>query len=64
VPIVTEPPLVGVDEPREAAPDRTPRPAAAPCIEIRVAGAVVRVPVGTDGALLMEVLRAVRASAA
>jgi len=32
-------------------------------IEVKLAGAVVRVPVGTDGALLTSVLRAVRASA-
>jgi transposase len=35
-----------------------------PTIEIRLAGAVVRVVVGTDGSLLTDVLRAVRASAA
>ncbi len=64
VPIVTEAPPVAADEPREAVPERVGKPAAAPCIEIRLAGAVVRAPVGTGGALLTEVLRAVRASAA
>lgn len=62
VPIVTEPPLVGADAPREAALERS-RPAVAPSIEVRLAGAVVRVPIGADSALVTEVLRAVRASA-
>jgi transposase len=35
-----------------------------PTVEVRLAGAVVRVAVGTDAALLTAVLRAVRASAA
>jgi hypothetical protein len=34
------------------------------CIEIRLAGAVIRVASGTDCALLADVLRALRASAA
>ena len=47
----------------------TPEPAAAPArgtpaIEVRLAGAVVRVAPGTDGELLTTVLRAIRASAA
>jgi len=41
----------------------TAKTASAPVIEIKLAGMVVRVPVGTDRALLTEVLRAVRASA-
>ena len=65
VPIVTDAPPVGADERREIAPDQAARPATVPpSIEIRLAGAVVRVPVGTDGALLTQVLRAVRTSAA
>ena len=50
----------------EAAPP-TPAmhvPPAAPAVEVTLAGAVVRVAPGTDGALLTAVLRAVRASAA
>ena len=43
--------------------DRTTR-TSTPTIEIKLAGAVVGVVVGTDGTLLTEVLRAVRASAA
>ena len=39
------------------------RPALAPVIEIRLAGAVVRVVAGTDDAQLRAVLRAVRTSA-
>jgi transposase len=35
-----------------------------PAIEIRLAGAVLRVGAGTDAELLMTVLRAIRASAA
>ncbi|MBV8868199.1 MAG: transposase [Acetobacteraceae bacterium] len=42
----------------------TGRPAPHACIEIRLAGAVIRVARGTDCALLAEVLRALRASAA
>ena len=42
----------------------TARTASAAVIEIKLAGVVVRVGVGTDRALLTEVLRAVRASAA
>ena len=65
VPIVTAAPLAEADEARAAsvgqAAQRT-RPA--PCIEIRLAGAVMRVPVDTGGTLLTEVLRAIRASAA
>lgn len=53
VPIVTD---VVPTSPRTAAP-------AAATIEVRLAGAVVRVVSGTDAALLASVLRAVRASA-
>lgn len=64
VPIVAQPPPVSSDgAAAEPASDRTSKPAAAPVIEIRLAGAVVRVAVGTDCTLLAEVLRAVRASA-
>lgn len=64
VPIVADAPPGGVGERPEVAPGQGAKPAAAlPSIEVRLAGAVVRVPVGTDGALLTEVLRAVRASA-
>ncbi|WP_196796282.1 hypothetical protein [Acidiphilium cryptum] len=38
------------------------RTRSAPCIEIWLADAVMRVPVETDGTLLTEVLRAIRAS--
>ena len=64
VPLVSKAPLVAADDGREVTPHRAAMPAAAPSIEIRLAGAVIRVPVGTDGALLTQVLRAVRASAA
>ena len=65
VPIVPAAPLAETDEGRAVsvgqAAQRT-RPA--PCLEIRLAGAVMRVPVDTGGTLLTEVLRAIRASAA
>ena len=68
VPIVAETPTAS---PVTAAEDaiaptakRTAKAASAPVIEIKLAGMVVRVAVGTDPALLTEVLRAVRASAA
>lgn len=62
VPIVTEAPA-GVVEAvtNEMNPDRTSKTRTT--IEIRLAGAVVRVVAGMDGSLLTEVLRAVRASA-
>lgn len=52
--------------PEEAAPkrERPSKAAAASSIEIKLAGAVIRVANGTDAALLAEVLRAIRASAA
>lgn len=65
VPVVTAAPLADTDEGCAVsvgqAAQRT-RPA--PCIEIRLAGAVLRVPVDAGGTLLTEVLRAIRASAA
>jgi transposase len=48
-----------------AEPSAAPRePVSPPCIEIRLAGALVRVSSDTDPALLVMVLRALRASAA
>jgi transposase len=65
VPIVAEtPPMAAGEDPVEPSTSRMARTASAPTIEIKLAGAVVRVAVGTDGVLLTEVLRAVRASAA
>ena len=52
VPIIAEPPTVVSER------------SGAPLIEVALAGAVLRVPLGTDGALLTTVLRAIRASAA
>lgn len=51
------------------APAPTPEPVTAPVrslptIEVKLAGAVLRVAPGTDGELLTMVLRAIRASAA
>ena len=57
------PVAVGEDAVRPAA-KCTAEAASAPVIEIKLAGMVVRVTVGTDRGLLTEVLRAVRASAA
>ena len=48
----------------DAGDDRATRAASAPAVEVKLAGAVVRVASGMDGALLTAVLRAVRASAA
>jgi transposase len=58
-------PIVAESQPEAIAPatERAAKSAAAPVIEIRLAGAVVRVAVGTDCTLLADVLRAVRASA-
>jgi transposase len=57
VPIVAEPPA--------PTPELTAAPArAAPAIEVRLAGAVLRVEPGTDRELLATVLQAIRASAA
>jgi transposase len=47
-----------------ARPERSSKGAAPPSIEIKLAGAVVRVTGETDTTLLAEVLRAIRASAA
>jgi transposase len=58
VPIVAETPSLSLPEP-VAAPARVTPP-----IEIKVAGAVLRVAPGTDGELLTIVLRAIRSSAA
>lgn len=58
VPIVAEAPAPLLSEPA-AAPAR-----ASPAIEVKLAGAVLRVAPGTDGELLTTVLRAIRASAA
>lgn len=65
VPIVTEASPGSIEaEASEANPDGASKPMSSPSIEIRLAGAVVRVVVGTEGSLLTDVLRAVRASAA
>lgn len=65
VPIVAEtPPTAAGEDTIEPGTSRQARTASAPTIEIKLAGAVVRVANGTDGTLLTEVLRAVRASAA
>ena len=68
VPIVAEAPAplpvtIGEDAVGPTSKCRA-KTASAPVIEIKLAGMVVRVAVGTDRALLTEVLRAVRASAA
>ena len=68
VPIVAEerptlPVTVGEDAVGPTGPC-TAKTTSTPVIEIKLAGTVVRVAVGTDRALLTEVLRAVRASAA
>lgn len=69
VPIVSE--MADNAAPMRDGPDAAARTArsskgaaAATSIEIKLAGAVVRVATGTDTALLADVLRAVRASAA
>ncbi|HYZ64936.1 MAG TPA: transposase [Acetobacteraceae bacterium] len=68
VPIVSEmadaPPLT--KDVQDAVPktERSGKGAGGSSIEIKLAGAVVRVTPGTDAALLAEVLRAIRASAA
>jgi transposase len=68
VPIVSEMAdnLVPTSDVQDAAPrmERSSKAAAASSIEVKLAGAVVRVGIGTDTALLAEVLRAIRASAA
>jgi transposase len=62
VPIITEHTAVTPASSIKAA-SKPARAAVASSIEIALAGAVVRVAADTDGALLVEVLRAVRASA-
>jgi len=62
-PIVVEPPASKTVQAAVPTPDRLAKSDAAPVIEIRLAGAVVRVAVGTDCRLLADVLRAVRVSA-
>ena len=57
VPIVAEAPTPTLE------PTGAPAPTA-PAIEVRLAGAVLRVETGTDRGLLATVLRAIRASAA
>ena len=68
VPIVAETatasPVTAAEDAVGPTAKRTAKAASAPVIEIKLAGMVVRVAVGTDPALLTEVLRAVRASAA
>ena len=57
-------PLVAEAAPPTPAMTVAPVPPSVPAVEVALAGAVVRVAPGTDGALLTAVLRAVRASAA
>jgi transposase len=64
VPIVMEPSSDAADGKPERVPERAAKRGSAACIEIHIAGAVVRARAGTDHVLLTEVLRAVRASAA
>ena len=66
VPIVSATACPMVTEAVPPTPAMTAPPVApsAPAIEVTLAGAIVRVASGTDGALLTAVLRAVRASAA
>ncbi len=59
VPIVPAAPPAGPEPSSSATP--TPSPPAPP-VEVELAGAVLRVPPGTDAALLTTVLRAIRAS--
>lgn len=65
VPVVAQQPAISA-EARIArpAPECAGKSLAAPAIEIRLAGASVRVVVGTDCTMLADVLRAVRTSAA
>ena len=66
VPIVSAAARPMVTEAAPPTPAMTAPPAlpSVPTVEVTLAGAVVRVASGTDGALLTAVLRAVRASAA
>lgn len=64
VPIVTEAMPATTDAcTTETAPRQSAKMAPLPGIEVRLAGAVVRIASDTDAALLTAVLRAVRASA-
>jgi transposase len=56
VPIVSE-------VPAPAPEPKSPPPLPTPPLEVKLAGAVLRIPPGTDAALLTTVLRAIRASA-
>jgi hypothetical protein len=62
VPIIAEPTVSKAAEAGVPTPKLSPR-SDTPVIEVRLAGAVVRIGVGADCKLLAEVLRAVRASA-
>ena len=66
VPIVSAAarPMVAETAPPTPAMTAPPVSPSVPAVEVTLAGAVVRVASGTDGALLTAVLRAVRASAA
>lgn len=65
LPIVTDAPTVASDaECDNPSTDAVARLAPKPSIEIHLAGAVVRVVAGTDAALLTDVLRVLRKSAA
>ena len=52
-----------VQEVRPACDGSAVAPSSPPPIEVDLAGAVLRIPLGTDAALLATVLRAIRASA-
>ena len=65
VPIVTTEPSADTEQTRAVPVGQVAqRTRPAPGIEIRLAGAVMRVPVDAGGTLLTEVLRAFRTSAA
>jgi transposase len=65
VPIVAdEVPALRIEEDVGTAATRAAKSSLRPCIEIRLAGAVIRVVSGTDRVLLADVLRALRESAA
>ena len=63
VPIVAEPYTMKDAQAAEPPSERRAKPDAMPVVEIRLAGATVRVAVGTDSKLLVDVLRAGRISA-
>ncbi len=65
LPIVTEAPaVVAAARSNDASTEHAARLAPPPSLEIRLAGAVIRVANGTDFRLLADVLRALRKSAA